>query len=44
MENEESALIFVLFALKVHKIEFEHGTTTGRRLIKVDGKVRGIIN
>ncbi|GMS88886.1 hypothetical protein PENTCL1PPCAC_11061, partial [Pristionchus entomophagus] len=23
---------------KVHKIEFEHGTTTGRRSIKVDGK------
>ncbi|GMT17979.1 hypothetical protein PFISCL1PPCAC_9276, partial [Pristionchus fissidentatus] len=22
---------------KVHRIEFEHGTTTGRRLIKVDG-------
>lgn len=24
---------------KVHKIEFEHGTTTGKRVIRVDGKV-----
>ncbi|CAB3402888.1 unnamed protein product [Caenorhabditis bovis] len=23
---------------KVHKIEFEHGTTTGKRVIRVDGK------
>ncbi|VDO98784.1 unnamed protein product [Soboliphyme baturini] len=23
---------------KVHRIEFEHGTTTGRRVIRVDGK------
>lgn len=22
----------------VHKIEFEHGTTTGKRIIRVDGK------
>lgn len=22
----------------VHKIEFEHGTTTGKRVIRVDGK------
>ena len=25
---------------KVHKVEFEHGTTTGKRVIRVDGKVR----
>lgn len=25
---------------KVHRIEFEHGTTTGKRVIRVDGKVR----
>jgi len=24
---------------KVHKIEFEHGTTTGKRIIRVDGNV-----
>lgn len=24
----------------VHRIEFEHGTTTGKRVIYVDGKVR----
>lgn len=23
----------------VHKVEFEHGTTTGKRVITVDGKV-----
>ncbi|MFH4982300.1 hypothetical protein AB6A40_009009 [Gnathostoma spinigerum] len=23
---------------KVHRIEFEHGTTTGKRIIRVDGK------
>ncbi|RWS31095.1 Fas apoptotic inhibitory molecule-like protein [Leptotrombidium deliense] len=23
---------------KVHKVEFEHGTTTGKRVIKVDGE------
>ncbi|XP_050033963.1 fas apoptotic inhibitory molecule 1 [Dermacentor andersoni] len=28
----------VPFSDKIHKIEFEHGTTTGRRIIKVDGK------
>ena len=27
---------------RTHKIEFEHGTTTGRRLIKVDGEVSGV--
>ena len=24
---------------KVHRIEFEHGTTTGKRIIRVDGNV-----
>ena len=24
----------------VHVVEFEHGTTTGKRVIRVDGKVR----
>lgn len=24
----------------VHKIEFEHGTTSGKRVVYVDGKVR----
>lgn len=23
----------------LHKVEFEHGTTTGKRVIRVDGKV-----
>jgi hypothetical protein len=25
---------------KIHKVEFEHGTTTGKRVLRVDGKVR----
>ncbi|RCN44423.1 hypothetical protein ANCCAN_09560 [Ancylostoma caninum] len=25
--------------LQVYRIEFEHGTTTGKRVIRVDGKV-----
>ena len=24
---------------QVHKIEFEHGTTSGKRIVRVDGKV-----
>jgi len=24
---------------KVHRVEFEHGTTTGKRIIRVDGEV-----
>ena len=24
---------------KVHRIEFEHGTTTGRRVVRLDGEV-----
>lgn len=24
----------------VHRIEFEHGTTTGKRVIYIDGKVK----
>lgn len=24
----------------VHRIEFEHGTTTGKRVIRIDGKVQ----
>ncbi|KAH8024062.1 hypothetical protein HPB51_020820 [Rhipicephalus microplus] len=28
----------VPFSDKIHKIEFEHGTTTGKRVIRVDGK------
>ena len=24
----------------IHKIEFEHGTVSGKRVIRVDGKVR----
>jgi hypothetical protein len=24
---------------KVYKIEFEHGTTTGKRILRVNGKV-----
>jgi len=24
---------------KVHRVEFEHGTTTGKRVIRVDGQV-----
>ena len=31
--------ISTVFSVKqVHKIEFEHGTTTGKRVIRVDGK------
>ena len=24
---------------RIHKIEFEHGTTTGKRVVRVDGEV-----
>lgn len=24
----------------IHTIEFEHGTTTGKRVLRIDGKVR----
>lgn len=24
---------------RIHKIEFEHGTTTGRRMVRVDGEI-----
>ena len=24
---------------RTHKVEFEHGTTTGRRVVKLDGQV-----
>ena len=27
----------------VHKVEFEHGTTSGKRIIRVDGKVLFIL-
>ena len=27
----------------VHKIEFEHGTTSGKRVIYIDGKVSNIM-
>lgn len=27
-----------------HFIEFEHGTTTGKRIVRVDGKVTNVMN
>jgi hypothetical protein len=30
----------ILIADGKHKIEFEHGTTSGKRIIRVDGKVK----
>lgn len=27
----------------VHTVEFEHGSTTGKRVLRVDGKVNNII-
>ncbi|XP_040063636.1 fas apoptotic inhibitory molecule 1 isoform X2 [Ixodes scapularis] len=33
-----SAVWEVPLSDKIHKIEFEHGTTTGKRVVKVDGK------
>jgi len=29
---------------KVHRVEFEHGTTTGKRVIRVDGNVCVLLN
>ena len=26
-----------------HKVEFEHGTTTGKRIIRVDGQVNDLV-
>ncbi len=34
----------ILIADGKHKIEFEHGTTSGKRIIRVDGKVKNKIN
>uniref|UniRef100_A0A0N4ZUS6 Fas apoptotic inhibitory molecule 1 n=1 Tax=Parastrongyloides trichosuri TaxID=131310 RepID=A0A0N4ZUS6_PARTI len=45
MDSECSDLVAtwnVPMSKKVYKIEFEHGTTTGRRVVKIDGEV--IIN
>ena len=33
----------ILIADGKHKIEFEHGTTSGKRVIRVDGKVYELI-
>lgn len=27
----------------IHTIEFEHGTTTGKRVLRIDGKVRFLL-
>lgn len=39
MSNDLAAVWEVALSDGVHRIEFEHGTTTGKRVIYVDGKV-----
>lgn len=43
MSNDLAGVWEVALSDGVHRIEFEHGTTTGKRVIYVDGKVRGMI-
>ena len=38
-ENDLVATWTVPMSDKVYKIEFEHGTTTGKRILRVNGKV-----
>jgi hypothetical protein len=40
MSNDIVATWQVALPDGVHNIEFEHGTTSGKRIIRVDGKVR----
>lgn len=40
MSNDLAGVWEVALSDGVHRIEFEHGTTTGKRVIYVDGKVR----
>lgn len=39
MSNDLAGVWEVALSDGVHRIEFEHGTTTGKRVIIVDGKV-----
>lgn len=39
MSNDLAGVWEVALSDGVHRIEFEHGTTTGKRVILVDGKV-----
>ena len=34
----------VALADGMHRVEFEHGTTTGRRIVRVDSKVRYFVS
>jgi hypothetical protein len=39
--NEDTVAVWKLpLADGIHEIEFEHGTATGKRVIRLDGKVR----
>lgn len=40
MSNDLAGVWEVALSDGVHRIELEHGTTTGKRVIYVDGKVR----
>lgn len=39
MSNDLAGVWEVALSDGVHRIEFEHGTTTGKRVILIDGKV-----
>jgi hypothetical protein len=39
IENDLVATWNVPMSDKVYKIEFEHGTTTGKRILRINGKV-----
>lgn len=43
MSNDLAGVWEVALSDGVHRIEFEHGTTTGKRVIYIDGKVRIMI-
>lgn len=44
MSNDLAGVWEVALSDGVHRIEFEHGTTTGKRVIYVDGKVWNVTN
>ena len=43
MSNDLAGVWEVALSDGVHRIEFEHGTTTGKRVIYIDGKVFALL-
>ena len=43
MSSDLVAVWEVALSDGLHKVEFEHGTTSGKRVIRVDGKVSRVV-